>query len=214
MWGNDYPHPEGTWPISQEIAAKQFDGVSDAERPGHRRRHGGRGLRLRLRPALTRMSELSRVAPAFVEMAHRIVWATVATVDRAGRPRSRILHPIWEWDGDELVGWIATGPTPLNRAHLEGTPFASVNYWAPNHDTCVAECEVALLVDDDTRRRVWQRFVDAPEPVGYDPAIVPAWKDGPLSDAFAALRLDPWRIRVMPGTAMLSGEGEILTWSR
>ena len=29
MWGNDYPHPEGTWPISQEVAAKQFDGVSD-----------------------------------------------------------------------------------------------------------------------------------------------------------------------------------------
>ena len=21
MWGNDYPHPEGTWPISQEVAA-------------------------------------------------------------------------------------------------------------------------------------------------------------------------------------------------
>jgi predicted TIM-barrel fold metal-dependent hydrolase len=31
MWGNDYPHPEGTWPISQEIAAKQFDGVSEEE---------------------------------------------------------------------------------------------------------------------------------------------------------------------------------------
>jgi predicted TIM-barrel fold metal-dependent hydrolase len=31
MWGNDYPHPEGTWPASQEIAAKQFDGVDDAE---------------------------------------------------------------------------------------------------------------------------------------------------------------------------------------
>ena len=31
MWGNDYPHPEGTWPSSQEIAAKQFDGVPDHE---------------------------------------------------------------------------------------------------------------------------------------------------------------------------------------
>jgi predicted TIM-barrel fold metal-dependent hydrolase len=29
MWGNDYPHPEGTWPASQEVAAKQFDGVDD-----------------------------------------------------------------------------------------------------------------------------------------------------------------------------------------
>jgi len=31
MWGNDYPHPEGTWPASQEYAAKQFEGVSDVD---------------------------------------------------------------------------------------------------------------------------------------------------------------------------------------
>jgi predicted TIM-barrel fold metal-dependent hydrolase len=29
MWGNDYPHPEGTWPTSQEVAREQFAGVSD-----------------------------------------------------------------------------------------------------------------------------------------------------------------------------------------
>ena len=45
------------------------------------------------------MDSLEVTAPAFVEMAHRIVWATVATVDERGRPRSRVLHPIWEWDG-------------------------------------------------------------------------------------------------------------------
>jgi predicted TIM-barrel fold metal-dependent hydrolase len=28
MWGNDYPHPEGTWPESQAVNADQFDGVS------------------------------------------------------------------------------------------------------------------------------------------------------------------------------------------
>jgi len=31
MWGNDYPHPEGTWPSSMDVAAKQFDGVPDDE---------------------------------------------------------------------------------------------------------------------------------------------------------------------------------------
>ena len=31
MWGNDYPHPEGTWPSSQEVCATQFDGVSDED---------------------------------------------------------------------------------------------------------------------------------------------------------------------------------------
>ena len=31
MWGNDYPHPEGTWPESQARNADQFDGVPDDE---------------------------------------------------------------------------------------------------------------------------------------------------------------------------------------
>jgi hypothetical protein len=52
------------------------------------------------------MNTLAETAPAFVEMAHKIVWVSVATVDVQGRPRSRILHPIWQWDGEHLVGYI------------------------------------------------------------------------------------------------------------
>lgn len=158
------------------------------------------------------MTELAAVAPAFVEMAHRIVWCSVATVDAQGRPRSRILHPLWVFDGTSLVGWIATSPTPLKRAHLGAHPYTSCNYWAPNHDTCTAECATEMLTDDATCERVWQMFVDAPEPVGYDPMIIPPWRDGPRSDAFAVMRLEPWRLRVMPGTVMLRGEGDVLTW--
>jgi len=158
------------------------------------------------------VTDLASIAPAFVEMAHRIVWATAATVDEHGRPRGRILHPYWEWDGTALVGWIATGPTPLKRAHLEHSPYISLTYWTPTHDTCTAECGAALVYDDETRQRIWDLFKHGPAPVGYDPAIIPPWKDGPLSPAFAALRLEPWRLRVMPGTAMLGEGGEILTW--
>ena len=32
-----------------------------------------------------------------------------------------------------------------------------------------------LVYDDATRTEVWNRFVDAPAPVGYDPAIIPVW---------------------------------------
>ena len=52
------------------------------------------------------MSTLTKTAPAFVEVAHRIIWATVATVDRRGRPRTRLVHPMWEWNGERLVGWV------------------------------------------------------------------------------------------------------------
>ena len=157
------------------------------------------------------MSDLTSVAPAFIEMAHRIVWAGVATVDSHGRPRTRILHPIWQWDGQRLTGWIATSPTPVKRAHLAATPYASVNYWSPSHDTCVAECRAALLLDDETRRFVWDLFLNGLPPVGYDPRIVPAWT-GPTADAFAVIRLEPWRLRVFPGTVLMGQGGQVLTW--
>ncbi len=65
--------------------------------------------------------------------------------------------------------------------------------------------------DDETRREVWDRFKNAPEPLGYDPGMIPIW-NSPSDDAFAALCLDPWRLRVFPGTMLLEGRGEVLTW--
>ena len=97
------------------------------------------------------------------------------------------------------------------RAHLEASPYLSCNYWAENQDTCVAECQAEWAFDLPTRQWVWNLFESAPAPVGYDPAIIPFW-EGPDSAAFAALRLTPWRLRVMPGTAMLTGAGEVLAW--
>jgi hypothetical protein len=157
------------------------------------------------------MLSLRKVAPAFVAMAHKIVWCTAATVDAEDRPRSRVLHPLWQWDGRELVGWIATGPTPMKTAHLKAHPFISCNYWSPEQDTCVAECRAEWAFDDDTRKRVWKLFKEAPAPVGYDPAMIPGW-DSPTSPSFAALRLDPWRLRVFPGTLLMGQGGEVLTW--
>ncbi len=158
------------------------------------------------------MTPLEQLAPAFVAMAHSIVWASVATVDADSRPRTRILHPYWEWDGTDLFGWIATVPSPVKREHLAAHPEMAVSYWAPSHDTCSAECLVEWYSDDETRKAVWDKFANGPEPVGYDPAIIPMWKDGPTSDEFAALRLSPYRLRVMPGTVMTQGEGEVLLW--
>ncbi|MFN8485200.1 MAG: pyridoxamine 5'-phosphate oxidase family protein [Anaerolineae bacterium] len=157
------------------------------------------------------MDPLPVVAPAFVEMAHRIVWSSVTTVDPQGRPRSRILHPIWQWDGTHLVGWVATRPTPIKRESLDAHPYVSVNYWSPSHDTCVAECRATWAFDDETRKMVWNLFLHAPAPVGYDPSTIPVWPK-PTADAFAVLRLDPWRLRVFPGAAFLRQGGKVLTW--
>jgi hypothetical protein len=166
-----------------------------------------------VRATIQVMTELATIAPAFLEMAHRIVWATVATVGPDQRPRTRVLHPLWHWDGEALTGIVATEPTPLKRAHLAHTPYLSVTYWNPDNDTCTADCGAEWILDDEGREEVWRRFVEAPAPVGYDPAVVPQWAEGPPSPAFAGLWLTPLRLRVMPGTVMLQGVGEVLSWT-
>ena len=157
------------------------------------------------------MADLAIVAPAFVELAHRIVWATVATVDAEQRPRSRVLHPYWEWDGTTCSGVIATVPTAIKRGHLEHSPFVSVGYWDPAQDNCTAECRATWAFDDDTCQRVWDLFEHTPEPLGYDPAIIPQWAGGPTSAAFAVLRLEPWRLRVLRALGP-DRPPEVLAW--
>lgn len=161
------------------------------------------------------MDDLGSTADAFVAMAHRIVWCSVATVDSRGRPRSRMLHPIWEWDGQELVGWVGTTPSP-KLAHLARTPYLSCTYWDPAQDTCTAECRAEVLTDDVTCTRIWNLFVSTPEPLGYHPAAigVPGW-DAPDAPGFVVLRLRPWRLRVHPLSILLAGrpaDMRTLTW--
>jgi hypothetical protein len=161
------------------------------------------------------MTELRDVAPLFVEIAHRVVWCSAATVDSRQRPRSRVLHPYWEWDGQSVVGWIATAPSPVKRAHLGKSPYISCSYWAPSQDVAVAECRADLVFDDDIRARVWNLFKDAPPPLGYDPGGIgiPGW-DTPTSTAFAVLRLHPWRLRALPGEVFMQrGSRGAIDWA-
>ena len=98
------------------------------------------------------------VEDEFIAIAHRIVWCGVATVDRRGRPRSRILHPYWERTGDGLRGWVVTRRSPLKAAHLERTPYLSCTYWDATHDVAIADCHAAWEEDRDEHARVWALY--------------------------------------------------------
>jgi hypothetical protein len=150
------------------------------------------------------------VAGAFVAVAHRIGWCTHATVDRRGRPRSRLVHPIWEPTEDGLVGWLTSRPTPLRRAHLAATPFVSCSYWDPSHDVAVAEC-AASWIEDEHKRHAWDVFRAAPAPAGYDPATI--WPDGPDDPDAGVIRLDPWRLKVADAATLAAG-GPAQVWRR
>jgi hypothetical protein len=124
-----------------------------------------------------------------------------------------VLHPVWEWDGEQLTGWIATSPMSPKRADLDAHPVVSLTYWHPNQDTCTARCDVRWELDDEARRAGWTRFAEAPAPVGYDPRLIPGWTS-PEAPSFGILRLEPTRLRVMPGSMILSGRGSVLSWRR
>ena len=161
------------------------------------------------------MSSLDVAARAFIEMAHRIVYATLATVDRRGRPRSRIIHPYWTWDGRSMTGWVATSPTPVKRDNLRRNPYVSVTYWSPSHDTATAECRCAWVSDDQIRVEVWNLFKEAP-PRGVRPGHCPDMVRrpdcgvirGPATDALAPARLPGNRpARAGRRGAQLAGAG-------
>ena len=84
MWGNDYPHPEGTWPSSQDVARDQFDGVPDDEVQRDRRRQRRQGVRLRPRPRLVWRRIPDAVVRRFDAKAGG-VRSSARTTARAGR---------------------------------------------------------------------------------------------------------------------------------
>jgi hypothetical protein len=143
------------------------------------------------------------ISADFLRIVSEVAWATVATVDTRGRPRTRVLHPIWEVVDGRPVGWIGTSRSPLKTKHLEANPHVSVSYWSPKQETVYADCRAHWA--DDERERVWQLYLDAEPPLGYDPGSMPPWKDGPLAGVFAVLRLDPWRVTVLTAEAAAAG---------
>jgi len=135
----------------------------------------------------------------FSAITRRIVWCTVATVDARGRPRSRILHPVWEG----ATGWIATGRQSHKARHLAGNPFVSLTYWDPQHEQAIIDCKAEWQDDLATRQRIWDLLGTTPEPVGYDPKLF--WP-GADDASFGVLKLTPWRLEVWSLGAMARGE--------
>ncbi len=136
------------------------------------------------------------LAEDVLDIVANTVWCTVTTVDGAGRPRSRILHPIWEVVDDRPIVWVMTARTPVKTAHIAANPHVALSYWSPAQHTVIADCVASWVEDAATKRRVWDLFASTPPPLGYDPSGGGAL-DGPDNPVFTPLRLDPWRVQVM-----------------
>ena len=150
------------------------------------------------------VSEFPEIRSEFQRRVERIVWCNVATMDRRDRPRSRILHPVWEYPEDQPVGWIATGRHTLKTKHLDRNPFVSLTYWDPEHEQVMAECRASWEDDPDEKARIWNLICSAPEPVGYDLNMF--WPGGLDDPNFGAMKLQPWRLELWSLAALARRE--------
>jgi general stress protein 26 len=138
--------------------------------------------------------EFSEIENEFMQRVRDKVWCSVATVDRAGRPRSRVLHPVWEG----ATGWVLTNAGSHKAKHLAANAYLSCAYVDAERPMYV-DCHAAWVDDPAEKRRVWE-FVKAqtPEPYGYDPAFI--WQSAE-NERLAVLRLTPWRIEIVTALA-------------
>jgi general stress protein 26 len=136
------------------------------------------------------VTSFEEIADDFKSRTTRIAWCSVATVDRKGRPRQRILHPIWEGP----TGWIATGRHSHKEKHLAANPHVSLSYWDPQHQQVYVDATAAWEDDAAEKRRIWDLYKSTPPPLGYDPGMI--WQGGVEDPTYGLLKLTPWRIEI------------------
>ncbi len=136
-----------------------------------------------------RVSSLAEIAPEFIARAHRMVWCDMATVGPDDRPRTRVVHPVWEDD----TAWVTSLRTGPKADDIDRNPHVSLAYISDPLKPAYAEC-IASWVDDRAERiRIWQWIATHPEPLGYDTETMFGSYDFP---DLTMLALKPWKIRL------------------
>jgi general stress protein 26 len=138
---------------------------------------------------MTRVITFAEIEQEFHQRVRTVVWCNCATIDAAGRPRSRVLHPLWEGP----TGWVTTKRSTPKIKQIAANPFVSLAYIQDPFKPVYVECRTVLDEDLTTRQRIWELCRNTPEPVGFDPAAI--W--GEIADPDnVLLRLSPWRIEL------------------
>jgi len=148
--------------------------------------------------------EVARFEDLQVEFMARVsqaVYCTLATVDRQNRPRSRVMHPVW----DGPLGWIISWPGSHKAKHLLLNPAVSLAYIADINKPVYVDGIAEWIDAVDEKQRIWKLHQDTPATLGFDPQPHYGSIDNPY---YGLLRITPWRIEL----GNLSGEPVI--WRR
>ena len=125
----------------------------------------------------------------FMARVSQAVYCSMATIDRQNRPRSRIMHPIW----DGPMGWAISWPASHKAKHLARNPAVSLAYIA-DRDKPVYVDGVAEWIDAiEEKLRIWDLYKTTPPPLGFDPQPYYGSIDHMY---FGLLRITPRRIEL------------------
>ena len=125
----------------------------------------------------------------FMNRAQQAVYCNVATVDPKGRPRSRVMHVVW----DGPIGWVITAPWSHKGRHIAANPHVSLAYISNPMKPVYADCTAAWIEDAAEQLRVWELHRTIPPPLGFDPAL---GYDSIDDKNFGLLQFTPWRIEL------------------
>ncbi len=125
----------------------------------------------------------------FMARAQKCIYCNVATVDLKGRPRSRIMHLVW----DGPIGWVITWPESHKARHLANNPHVSIAYIGEPLKPVYVECTAAWVTDPSEKQRIWELHKSIPPPLGFDPG--PSY--GSIKHKYyGLLRFTPWRVEL------------------
>jgi general stress protein 26 len=152
------------------------------------------------------VSSFSEIQEEFLARVSQAVYCSMATVDRQNRPRSRILHPVWEG----LTGWVISWPATHKTKHLQHNPYVSLAYICHDiYHPVYVDCTAEWVEDRQEQQRVWAYFQTVPPPLGFDPQPHYGSIDHPH---FGLLKLTPWRIELFNlSQSADTGQSEITT---
>jgi general stress protein 26 len=148
---------------------------------------------------MVEVSDFAVIQAEFMARVSSAVYCSMATVDAKLRPRSRIVHPVW----DGPVGWIISWPATPKFRQLAQNPQVSLAYIQDSKKPVYVDGRADWVDERAEKTRLWELIKATPPPLGYDPEPHFGTIDNPH---FGLLRLIPWRIE------LYTLRGESIVW--
>jgi general stress protein 26 len=135
------------------------------------------------------VATFAELAEEFTTRINKAVWCCLSTVDSKGRPRSRIVHPVWEG----TTGWITSRRETLKAKHIANNPHVAIAYVADVAKPVYVDGTAEWIDDLAEKARVWDFLKNTPPPMGFDLGTMFPSVDAPN---FGLLKITPWRVEV------------------